>query len=198
MKKYRMVLGFLILVIFILSSSVVNSAKYYYNTTLAALHVLDNKALEEIKSRGVGTRFKIQEIVPEKGGISGKLIWINDEFPEKPGTKYSIFDAEARIGLISPSGKPVQAVGNANMPMMPASVVVKAGDRIILPEGIYIPSTGEGTIIRFVGPVKFQGYIFDGSKDMPLTFIVLKEQGFVYLHGKGTVILKDQKRIYLP
>lgn len=46
---------------------------------------------------------------------------------------------------------------------------------------------GVGTVLRFVGRVRFDNYAFDGDRLDPLVFILLNERGMVYVKGSGTV-----------
>jgi hypothetical protein len=54
-----------------------------------------------------------------------------------------------------------------------------------------IPNFGDGSILRFkdVG-IRMHGYTFVGEGDIlnRLTFVVIKDVGYVYLRGKGKVI----------
>lgn len=58
--------------------------------------------------------------------------------------------------------------------------------------------TGEWSVIRFKGKVPFQGAQFDGDTTDPLTFLMIQSAGFVYVHGKGRVTLKDGSTVVLP
>jgi len=58
---------------------------------------------------------------------------------------------------------------------------------------------GDSSIHRFKGKVEIQGYTFigEGDKFNRLTFCVIKDIGYVYLRGKGKVLLKDGKEASL-
>lgn len=60
-----------------------------------------------------------------------------------------------------------------------------------------LPETDNG-VMRFEGQVRYCGYTFAGDETDPLAFILLKEKGFVYLHGRGEVIAPDSKKTRLP
>jgi len=55
----------------------------------------------------------------------------------------------------------------------------------------------EGTVLRFKGEVRFRDYIFKGEKSDPLSFLFHKD-GFVYLYGKGELILRDGSMVTFP
>jgi hypothetical protein len=162
----------------------------------SVVHANDKEIVALIKNDGIGSRFRILDIAPEEQGFSGTVTWRAYEPSDAPGKKYVIFDAETDIGIRSPSGQAVQTAPGS--PLMPSHMVVRSGNRVIFAEGLYVPSKGEGAIIRFIGQIPFEGCIFDGSVESPLTFAVMRGNGFVYLHGKGTVVLKDGKEIKLP
>ena len=48
-----------------------------------------------------------------------------------------------------------------------------------------------GSVHRFLGEIPFGGCVFRGAKDDPLTFGVVAGLGYVYLRGRGTVVLED-------
>ena len=59
---------------------------------------------------------------------------------------------------------------------------------------------GDGSIHRYAGNfVLFKHYTFfgEGGPSNRLTFCLLKKKGFVYMRGKGRVILKDGRKIEL-
>lgn len=55
-------------------------------------------------------------------------------------------------------------------------------------------SKGKGSIHRYVYEVDFFGVKFNGDPKHPLTFAMFPE-GYVYLHGNGSVMLQDGKRM---
>lgn len=57
---------------------------------------------------------------------------------------------------------------------------------------------GNGTIIRFVGDIRFNGQVFIGSTEDPLVFTLTDSKGLVYQSGVGEVILEDNRRVTLP
>jgi len=68
-----------------------------------------------------------------------------------------------------------------------------------------LPSAS-GSVHRYIGEstgfyadqMKFRGVKFNGtSEDDPLTFALLKDIGYVYLHGKGIVTLQDGTKVEL-
>jgi hypothetical protein len=68
---------------------------------------------------------------------------------------------------------------------------VKAGEQIV-----HFPGGTTGSIIRFVGEVTIGKYVFFGENDLfyPLTFLLISD-GFVYLRGKGKVILPNGETV---
>jgi len=57
-------------------------------------------------------------------------------------------------------------------------------------ESIILPGGADGTIHRFIGVIRIGAYTFIGENDLlnPLTFVLLKDLGYVYLRGKGKVM----------
>jgi len=51
----------------------------------------------------------------------------------------------------------------------------------------------EGSTYILVGKVPLNGYVFESQREDPLTFKIVKEQGFVYLSGRGKVTGRDGK-----
>ena len=57
---------------------------------------------------------------------------------------------------------------------------------------------GYGTTHRWLGKNEFKGYVFEGDKINPLVFKVVKEKGYTYVKGKGSIIKPDGTIIKLP
>lgn len=51
----------------------------------------------------------------------------------------------------------------------------------------------DGSIYTFFGTVRLLKHVFSGDEKDPLVFKLVKEEGFVYVKGKGTVTLPDGK-----
>ncbi len=49
----------------------------------------------------------------------------------------------------------------------------------------------EGSIYMFIGKVHLAGYTFDGDVKNPLTFKLVKNSGFSYVSGSGSITTKD-------
>jgi len=58
-------------------------------------------------------------------------------------------------------------------------------------------SIGDRSTIAFKGRVPVNGYVFDSDKQDPLIFVALRQYGFVYLRGTGTVTSPDGKQLDL-
>lgn len=54
-----------------------------------------------------------------------------------------------------------------------------------------------GSVIRFIGPITFEGCAFDGSEADPLSFGFVEGVGLVYLRGSGNVTLQDGQALKL-
>lgn len=157
--------------------------------------------VSEIKQEGVGKRFVIRGVEPL--GDENNLVGIKSEDVTEP-YNYSFFGNETRMRTFM---NPVDEYGRFNPNFQ------------VVPTVTYDFPFGDGTVYTFKGKVnlseffksdkielggteseskinvadKLKGYIFEGdSKDpLPLAFAVIKDIGFVYVSGKGKVILPD-------
>lgn len=60
---------------------------------------------------------------------------------------------------------------------------------------------GDGSVHRYeveYSPSSYGKYKFIGNKEDPLTFVLLDGVGYVYLYGRGKVIMPDGKEVILP
>lgn len=56
----------------------------------------------------------------------------------------------------------------------------------------------DGSVYTFVGEVRLMGNLFKSSQEKPLVFKLVKDQGFVYVSGEGSVVTKDGNTVILP
>jgi hypothetical protein len=66
-----------------------------------------------------------------------------------------------------------------------------------LPEGAHLP-TGHHSIWRIKGNLHLAGFVFSGDRDNPLRFLLVDQQGLVYLFGKGRVAYENGTVVALP
>ena len=66
-----------------------------------------------------------------------------------------------------------------------------------LPGGAHLP-TGQHSIWRIKGNLYLAGFVFSGDRDNPLRFLLVDQQGLVYLYGKGRVIYDNGNVVTLP
>jgi hypothetical protein len=59
--------------------------------------------------------------------------------------------------------------------------------------GMINPDWFSGAEHIMIGKIALNDYVFDSDPDYPLTFKVVKEQGYVYVCGRGTITLPDNK-----
>ena len=136
---------------------------------------IEDRVVKEIKKNGVGGRLVIKEIMPSDGDpfrftfIQNAPNSITDvsEFPEDYNAVSTYWDDKGRPKLIIPDGSILRFYGN-------------------------VPASG-------LGDFGFAGYKFigEGEKLNRLTFVCIKDIGFVYARGKGKVISPDGKEIKL-
>ena len=130
--------------------------------SLKARKLIEDILIEEISGKGIGTRFKIADFLPEEDGFVGRI---------------TIFENRPNSWAIG-EGHILVSNGKSTLPSGSGSVIRFKGN---------IP----GSLVRFNGKVPFKDYSFKGDKVYPLSFLFLENVGFVYLCGKGKVILKD-------
>jgi hypothetical protein len=57
---------------------------------------------------------------------------------------------------------------------------------------------GYGAIHRWLGKNEIEGYVFEGDTINPLVFKVVKDKGYTYVKGKGTIKKPDGTIIIFP
>lgn len=57
---------------------------------------------------------------------------------------------------------------------------------------------GYGARHTWIGRVVYKGYIFQSDEDNPLQFKIVKDEGYKYLKGKGSVTFPNGKKVSLP
>lgn len=102
---------------------------------------------------------------------AGQRLVISDLRPRKDGytATYELFEAPAGAVMSAPYG------GEVKM--------------------------GSGSILSFEGTISLEGITFNtfkGDKIDPLIFTLLENLGLVYIRGKGSVILRDRREVFLP
>lgn len=63
--------------------------------------------------------------------------------------------------------------------------------------GMINPDWFSGAEHIMMGKIALNNYVFDSDPNYPLTFKVVKEKGYVYVSGRGTITLPDHKIIEL-
>jgi len=125
--------------------------------------------IEQIELIGIGSRFTIKELQPEFNGHTGSI-------------------------AARQSGSNPQAYFITSL--YPKDKV------LIMPMGFgfgslrFLEPYGANSIWRFIGNINFKNYTFKGNRNEPLCFMFLSYYGFVYLHGKGSVINKDGEVVF--
>ncbi len=132
---------------------------------------LESTIINEILiSKGTGNRFLIKEIMP-RPGLPGSL---TIKGTGKGYMELSMEFPRDQIPISIGMGG-----GGSNLPLASGSIHRFAGEEVKFEvDGVY----------AFVG---------EGDKLNRLTFGLIKDSGYVYLRGKGKVILKDGKKIAL-
>ncbi len=141
--------------------------KKYPNESKTIIPKLEVRAINEIKSKGFGNRFVIKEIISQPG-FSGSL---TIEVPPRENLPEGI----RMLSMEFPHDQ------------IPIST-----------EGSQLPM-GDSSIHRFSGKIKEFGYAFigEGDKLNRLTFCLIRDKGYVYLRGKGKVILPNGQEVKL-
>ncbi|MHB2154069.1 tetratricopeptide repeat protein [Calditrichota bacterium GD2] len=139
---------------------------------------IENKIIADILKNGYGGRFIIPELLPQNKNSETFVFNTDSQGNIKNANKIhsiTIDGIESLVKTLYPKDK---------LMFTPTT----AGLEILYPDshcGIY----------RFIGKIKFSDdYTFNGQKTAPLTFMFLKDEGFVYLHGHGAV-LKNEREI---
>jgi len=57
---------------------------------------------------------------------------------------------------------------------------------------------GYGARHTWIGRVVYKGYIFQSDEDNPLQFKIVKDEGYKYVKGKGSVTFPSGKKVSLP
>ena len=136
---------------------------------------LEHMIIEEIIAKGVKNRFVIKKITPA----------IDD-------SPYSFTIESTKKGQILRTEFPGDKIPMFLSPHPALGIMLK-------PVIMFTP----GSIHRFVGKVNLEidgqiySFIGEGDKLHRLTFGIIKNIGYVYLRGKGRVILKNGKEVKL-
>jgi len=142
---------------------------------------LENTLVKELRGKPLGERYTIREVLPKPGGVSGSLT-ISENGP----SVYLYFTEYPQDRTTFATGS--FATIETNVKDLLSSQTVPAGD---------------GSIHRFAGgqhkTIKVGNHILidEGEKHHRLTFCLLKDQGYVYLRGKGVLITPDGKEVKL-
>lgn len=164
---------------------------------------IEDTLVKRIRTHGLGQRFVIKEIKPK--GQMTERITIREKHP---GKKVDVLDKTftKKLGTLTidfvmvsefPEVDFIRTYDGTRMSMGgegESAPYLSLGSKIIGD----ILFFGEGSIYRFDGQVKLDNYTFigEGNKLNRLTFVSLT-QGFVYVRGKGKVILPEGKEIKL-
>lgn len=134
--------------------------------------------IDEIKNKGAGTRYVIEEFEAEPNTPSSKTTF----------QRKIITDAEGKT-VILPGVEFITEFPNDQFPL---SLDLPVQPKIF----------GDGSIHRFNGEIsmnrgKYQAIVGEGDRLNRLTFGLFKEVGYVYVRGKGKLLLKDGSEIKL-
>jgi len=141
---------------------------------------LEAALVAEVKSGGIGKRFVIKDIAPKPGPVCS----LTKEEVEnvKPSTVVSY------VMEFPGDCVPISMPGGGGFPSVEGKFV---------PPNPILGSSNEifaDSIHRFIGRVNFEGgfaLVGQGDKLNRLTFLALKDVGYVHLRGKGKLIRKD-------
>lgn len=192
---------------------------------------LEQAILQEIRSKGIGDRFFIKEIVPEQGDWLSKVtigshlegIPYYVELPNSylEDSRFIEISSETSVSIqqggwtMSPqfSNKILPVLYRIPVPLRVGSLTVTTKNEFIKllleypSDGFPIVSDSpylsfkSGSIHRFLGEIEFKlnrvyTFIGEGDKLNRLTFVMVDRIGYVYLRGKGRVML-DGKEVKL-
>ncbi len=187
----------------------------------------DTESMAEIKSAGVGDRLVIKEIQAKTGSGSGTVTvlqyrsglkaiagayfggdaaWVHpvpgltgqgkiSGFPTTPsqaltpdlafGEGRAKYFATRHDGYLAADGKGKMIFDGTGRVLDGAAAL-----------DAFLPMS-DGSIHRFIGKHTCFGLQISSQEDDPLTFAVVKDVGYVYLHGTGLVTLKDGREVTL-
>lgn len=169
---------------------------------------IENNMVKNILENGVGTRFVLKDILP-RGNISvqeivtlAELAGSHDQeaqhnYARIGGTQYNF----TKIVSYKATGQSILAHQDADTDHFTFKTLYpkdKLYFKLSFAGASLLEPLGNQCIWRFIGKIDFKDYIFYGDSKEPLTFMLLKNVGFVYLHGKGTVKQKNQIIKALP
>ena len=118
---------------------------------------------------GPGRRFCIKDIQPKEDSITGTITINGTVDPSSDLVIMETLYPEDRLGgLVTTNG-------------------INMG-----------PPLGNKSIIRFIGKAPIGAWTIYGDSREPLSFLLLRPHGFVYLDGRGTVTNSDGTSISLP
>lgn len=168
-----------------------------------ALSLFESKIHESIKKVGTKNRFTINSIqpaphrdkeMPSRFSLKVKLkkeSLFSTSFPSATDQLVkSQLDPLPHLSIIRFSGK-------VPFPIKTLTGSLDGGTLVYAPPDIQKKTGVTNTVLLLGGP-KPGCVIMDGDPNDPLSFILLRDVGLVYMHGKGTVELKDGKVIKLP
>jgi len=127
---------------------------------------LEDMLISEIRKDPSKSKFVIPDILPVKGSYTARVTIIGQK-----GSEFGFLETE-----------------------YPGDGPLEFDERMIAKVPL-----GDGSVHRYKGKYRWivaRGvYEFVGDKEDPLTFVLLNDIGYVYLHGKGKVIFPDGKEI---
>jgi hypothetical protein len=147
---------------------------------------LESTIINEIKSKGVGNRFVIKEIMPQSEGSGSLTIMTAAATKERANRTYL---GRGYVGAMEFPGDNIPfALFEVSIPFGNGSIHRFLGN--VKLEDIFYLSKVTGKVD---GAVVFIGEGDEGDKRNRLTFCVLKDVGYVYLRGKGKVITNGKE-----
>lgn len=168
MKKVRMVYSNKIIGFFIvLFFTLSSAADAVYNDFDFYVKMVD-----EIKNKRIENRFIINELQPQRSSQKVPLFLQLTQLEDPPNSIYIRFNR----------GRLVLAFSTVPSPEVEQRIDNKIEDKAIL---------------LFEGRIQLYGYTFISEGENGLAFTAIEKMGWVYLHGKGKVILKNGKEVKL-
>jgi len=133
----------------------------------SAREKIEKLIISQINKNGVGQRFRIRDFPPQENSSTYSITVTEGNSPGQVTYKILYPGDTLHFGDV--------AVGGVSMS----------------------PPRGNKSIIRFIGKVPVGDGSIDGDSKDPLSFILLKPYGAVYLDGRGTVVTGG-KSVSLP
>lgn len=164
------------------SSDRAPSSKLYW----LARERIEKLIISEMARNGIGQRFRLKAFQPKEdsgvGSLTIEAVQFSPSVQEGYATKIEFEKGKSDF------------------------VEVKSlypGDKIAFGFSVdsglsFNPPMGNRSVIRFIGKVSLGDDTVDGESKEPLSFLLLKPFGAVYLDGRGTVVTSSGETLSLP